>query len=1725
MMMVRCLIAGSRQPRFSLNSDSGRLAEAMSNGAATRIIMVYFSRILFTQPAHSFGEPTFDDLSSCEQAFSSLLSSLNLGDNVAQVFPQLGFNMGDFLSKFKAAPAAFVSGCKEIGTCITKTADSVIRISEVVQAAVPWLKGLLTASILCVCAGVLIYAIQARRPILGSIVTVLITGLITVQGYLYHQEITELLSTLSSRLPDPNREYKQGDASELINKAEGDEHTPLVAIDQSLISKLFVSVFSAGFFLLGEKNKTTFTILKDYVVHFPSMVKGIDQVTEFSSSLVLKMLNYLRSSFGYDKYDSLWEHTDPFLKWMDEVTLFLNQFASRDRKPDNLSYGLINTYIEQGRKHSLFLKSISDDVGARARLGTVLSQLATARDQCIHLNKNIVSGRPEPVCIFLYGTPGRGKTVFAKLLAQAWLSGVLNEVERELFSRNFDAYVYHRTPETEYWDGYANQPVTIFDDFFQKMEVAGGDSAAMDIVRCLNNNPALLHMAALNDKGTTYFTSKLVILSSNTKVPISQAITCPRAFLRRPDMWIDLDLQPELLRPTKTLGDAGVDVEALAAIGTSDDWVEKTSVYSLKRFEITHNMEATRGTPIAPIDVLEFIRRKHRFNEDKFSGVLPPIPPAKLAHAENLKQKFLRRLDIPPVPAAKVPPPIPPKPKQPDIEEPNPFSEAPAKKPKPASKGKEKVEVVQAPLPAASPDVVIRPYIEEEELPNKPEGDPGIYRTLSKSVPFLQKMHAFGNALERNDPDEIAKAQVDLNNWLVTNGYKWEDFCSNFATYIWWCQRTARTTPRSTVEQSIAEASVPESDVDLASVDHSAYFTVLFRSITTRFAELTSTVKEVFKTYWPYIVGTATAFGIAIFAYKIFKYFSSENEPESLPSRVKPRTVVRRGWAAFKRGQPAAPQPATLPNKAQSSQTQRDQIQKVLRHTYHLMWNPHSHTAFGHVVMLVDRIGVVNIHVCDQIREIAQMEGRKTVWLRPFGKLAQEYEVPVDRFLKVTRDDDALDLDIGLIYLSGTQLPTAPDFTAHLPHLSDIENRNLISVLAPIITRTDEVFSFVSDAEARVNCPTTGPYDYVSETVPRTKIRYTNDLNITYRMETLPGQCGLPLITDSCGQGKYLVGIHKCGTGAQCLAGAAPLTRDWFDRDFEQLKTIYADVKVIRMSEVEGADPPPTMFPQCYPASTLGTVKAFHMNTETKLNPLPHHSDFEQTRMPAQLKIDKLNGKWCSPYIKNREYIPSKLPVLPDIPHMDQLVSKIVNNTSLKERCDVTMWRRKMTFEEALYGIPGTEFKGLDLSSSVGYPYVLTGKTTKRQWVEDPELFKQLKLDVEVADRMLRRGIRPYFLVMDFLKDELRPIAKVKAFETRVVSAESFVSLILNRMYFGGFATWTNYNSIDNGVTIGMNPYSEQWDYMCRRLFKKFHKTFGGDSKLFDRCQHPEILRSLFSAINDWYGKDDTVGNAIRDLLSLDFMFARHVTPPTRVGKAAQDEIMTYPVSQDPFVVEHGLKIVNASRHPDLAWVYLACGGHPSGKFLTALLNSWYSVVVPFLVAQSKLNDLNLVLSWLHTEMLNVVTLGDDFVESSHEVVQPVVNAITIKDFSASYGMVMTRENKEPIVEPFPPDDPIFLKRKMYYMKEVGRWVGALDKHSIIESMCWIRKPRPNRGEILQLFDNAIREMSFWGRDDYDHWAPLIEKAARSTLNTSYSVPRWRDALDAAMKSEADYRP
>jgi hypothetical protein len=134
--------------------------------------------------------------------------------------------------------------------------------------------------------------------------------------------------------------------------------------------------------------------------------------------------------------------------------------------------------------------------------------------------------QPEPVCIFLGGEPGTGKSL---LLSKFLPTKVLRNAGIGTTPAT-DVYPVPVGDQTGRWDGYEGQPWVIFDEFLQ----GTGSEDAMSFIRAVNTVCAPIHKADLAEKGRR-FRSKFVAVTSNiTGVQIADnAIRCPSAVARR----------------------------------------------------------------------------------------------------------------------------------------------------------------------------------------------------------------------------------------------------------------------------------------------------------------------------------------------------------------------------------------------------------------------------------------------------------------------------------------------------------------------------------------------------------------------------------------------------------------------------------------------------------------------------------------------------------------------------------------------------------------------------------------------------------------------------------------------------------------------------------------------------------------------------------------------------------------------------------------------------------------------------------------------------------------------------------------------------------------------------------------------------------------------------------------------------------------------------------------
>jgi len=229
-------------------------------------------------------------------------------------------------------------------------------------------------------------------------------------------------------------------------------------------------------------------------------------------------------------------------EWMTKVFNFYNRGGLARVAKERDSAMMIFQWKEEGDKYLMLLTECK--VAPRA-----FSSFRIVYQQCLDMAKagahyhSSASLRAAPLVVYLWGNPGVGKSVTQNVL----ITDIMREVYRgtsKVFTPGQD--IYTRNSTQKHWDAYANQPVVVFDDYLQDRTPEAMAEQLMDLLRMNNIVSYPLNMAGLEAKGNTYFSSELVMITSNIPIPSDAAavIRSVEAIRRRVDFSVQQVLKP-----------------------------------------------------------------------------------------------------------------------------------------------------------------------------------------------------------------------------------------------------------------------------------------------------------------------------------------------------------------------------------------------------------------------------------------------------------------------------------------------------------------------------------------------------------------------------------------------------------------------------------------------------------------------------------------------------------------------------------------------------------------------------------------------------------------------------------------------------------------------------------------------------------------------------------------------------------------------------------------------------------------------------------------------------------------------------------------------------------------------------------------------------------------------------------------------------------------------------
>lgn len=275
----------------------------------------------------------------------------------------------------------------------------------------------------------------------------------------------------------------------------------------------------------------------------PKIQRGINNLTEWMKEMINNTVNWFsREILGLAVPEDINNTCSPVEAWYNETDAFLKTYWDQTMQWNDSTWSvLMNLY---GKGTSLVRQKVFESF--KQDIYKVLFKLANILEKFNARGRSGNSVRNPPVTLYLTGGTGVGKSSMTYPLAAEILKGIFAKEQSHVdLKKNWKNLIYMRSSEQEYWDGYENQLVTVFDDYNQMVDTAGNPNVELfEVIRASNSFPYPLHMASLDQKATTTFSSKIILVSSNLEQPKSVSLNFPEALWRRFDLSIKVTRKP-----------------------------------------------------------------------------------------------------------------------------------------------------------------------------------------------------------------------------------------------------------------------------------------------------------------------------------------------------------------------------------------------------------------------------------------------------------------------------------------------------------------------------------------------------------------------------------------------------------------------------------------------------------------------------------------------------------------------------------------------------------------------------------------------------------------------------------------------------------------------------------------------------------------------------------------------------------------------------------------------------------------------------------------------------------------------------------------------------------------------------------------------------------------------------------------------------------------------------
>jgi len=665
-------------------------------------------------------------------------------------------------------------------------------------------------------------------------------------------------------------------------------------------------------------------------------------------------------------------------------------------------------------------------------------------------------------------------------------------------------------------------------------------------------------------------------------------------------------------------------------------------------------------------------------------------------------------------------------------------------------------------------------------------------------------------------------------------------------------------------------------------------------------------------------------------------------------------------------------------------------------------------------------------------------------------------------------DDDTEPKD--LCFLELNHMPRGRDISRHFCTIQDMpklfERKFYAGLVGGTVVGKDK--EFVMPISWGGTCELHTKQEDYSFASTDGSIKIASASLISYVIPTTSGECGRLLIANSSVIRGKVVGMHVSGCDKQNFAQAVPR---------EQVLEALA---MFPASALCSMSLPSTDMDADVPHIQSGFIHVGKLkenipqSSRTTLRPSKLYGKIidAQTR-PALLRPKEINGELWDPLEEGAKKAGKTCgyvdPVLLDVATRDVILR--LRERHVEEAPEVKV----LDYETAIRGIPGSDlFQPINRTTSPGYPYILhkpaVGKG-KTPWMghDEYDFTSESALDLmhgvdDLIDACDKEEYREVYWI-DTLKDERLAHAKVDIGKTRVISNGPMHYNIAFRKYFMGALAYIRHNRIYNGIGVGLNVWSREWDFLAQHMLANSPHMVDGDFAGYDGTIIDQVMWSVLDVLDSLYPKNERDSRIRRNLW---------------------------------YYACYALR-VNQGR------VYQCTHSLPSGFPATAEANSIYELLifrVAYLSLAAKHNPAVADMKSFN-QHVRMITYGDDNLLSISPLILEWYNMETLIEAMAAFGMTYTPADKTGEIFKYKKITEVsFLKRAFKRVDTVGGRILPIytcpaNLESRLDMLNWTKARKGDSGpEEAELITDVFQELAMHGAETYNTWTDLIARTA-----------------------------